>query len=302
MARDKVPGHGVCSPHARGWSPAALRQAERRRLLPARAGMVPPAPRRSSARRSAPRTRGDGPGFSQRHAEGLTCSPHARGHHHPRSARPSPHPATLPGMTDPQARADLAPDLIRALLRDQHPDLAELPLSLAARGWDNQLWRLGDGLAVRLPWATSSADELLLKEHAWVPGLAPGLPLPVPVPQRLGVPSERFPRPWLVTTWVPGEPGDRVPATRGEEAADGLARFLSALHRVAPGGAPAGRGRGGPLGPYGEHFERALGAVAERGLFVDPDGVRRVWEDAVAAPTGTGPRCGFTGICIPPTC
>ncbi|MFG2570955.1 phosphotransferase [Streptomyces sp. NPDC048567] len=129
-------------------------------------------------------------------------------------------------MTDPQARADLTPGLIRSLLRDQHPDLADLPLSLAARGWDNQLWRLGEELAVRLPWATESADELLLKEHAWVPGLAPGLPLPVPVPQRLGVPSGLLPRPWLVTTWVSGEPADRVPATRGEDAADVLARFL----------------------------------------------------------------------------
>jgi hypothetical protein len=46
------------------------------------------------------------------------------------------------------------------LLREQHPDLAGLPLTFGARGWDNQLWRLGDDLAVRLPWATQSADEL----------------------------------------------------------------------------------------------------------------------------------------------
>ncbi|MGW2850053.1 hypothetical protein ACWC5G_35715, partial [Streptomyces sp. NPDC001274] len=31
---------------------------------------------------------------------------------------------------------------------------------------------------------------------------APGLPLPVPVPQRLGKPSARYPRPWIVTTWL----------------------------------------------------------------------------------------------------
>ncbi|MFC8535435.1 aminoglycoside phosphotransferase family protein [Streptomyces sp. NPDC057249] len=193
------------------------------------------------------------------------------------------------------APTPLTPDLIRALLRDQHPDLAGLPLEPGARGWDNQLWRLGDELAVRLPWATESADELLLKEHAWVPGLAPGLPLPVPVPQRLGVPSERFPRPWLVTTWVSGEPADRVPATRAEDAADTLARFLGALHRPAPAEAPAGRGRGGPLGPYGEHFGQALAAVTEKGLVTDPDPVRRVWEDAVAAPDWTGPALWLHG-------
>lgn len=65
-------------------------------------------------------------------------------------------------------------------------------MKLGALGWDNQVWRLGDDLAVRLPWATRTADELLRKEHAWLPVLAPRLPLQVPVPQRLGEPSQRF--------------------------------------------------------------------------------------------------------------
>ncbi|MEU2248911.1 aminoglycoside phosphotransferase family protein [Streptomyces sp. NPDC019224] len=198
-------------------------------------------------------------------------------------------------MTSTHSPTHITADLIRELLRDQHPDLAGHPLSLGARGWDNQLWRLGEELAVRLPWATEAADELLLKEHAWLPGLAPGLPLPVPVPQRLGVPSERFPRTWLVTTWVPGEPADRAPVTRGEEAAGTLAGFLTALHRPAPAGAPAGRGRGGPLAPYAEHFAHALASVTERGLIPDPDGIREVWEDAVAAPDWTGPALWLHG-------
>ncbi|GAA3599608.1 hypothetical protein GCM10022223_13820 [Kineosporia mesophila] len=113
------------------------------------------------------------------------------------------------------APAEITADLIRDLLREQHPDLAAHPIELGARGWDNQVWRLGEDLAVRLPWATDAADELLRKEHTWVPALAPHLPLPVPVPQRLGEPSARFPHPWIVTTWVPGEPADRAPLTRG---------------------------------------------------------------------------------------
>ncbi|MDX2632088.1 phosphotransferase, partial [Streptomyces scabiei] len=119
--------------------------------------------------------------------------------------------------------SDITEDLILELLREQCPELAHLPVKLGALGWDNQVWRLGDDLAVRLPWATETADALLHKEHAWLPGLAPHLPLPVPVPQRLGEPSERFPRPWLVTTWVPGEPADRAPATRTPDAAVTLA-------------------------------------------------------------------------------
>ncbi|MEW1547732.1 aminoglycoside phosphotransferase family protein [Streptomyces tsukubensis] len=180
-------------------------------------------------------------------------------------------------------------ELIRDLLRDQHPDLAERPIELGARGWDNQLWRLGDDLAVRLPWATESADELLRKEHTWLPALARQLTLPVPVPQRLGEPSERFPRPWTVTTWVPGEPADRAPVTRGADAADRLAAFLTELHQPAPDGAPRGRGRGGPLSEAADQFAYQLASATELGLIPDPNAVRAVWEDAATAPDWAGP-------------
>ncbi|MFI9724020.1 aminoglycoside phosphotransferase family protein [Streptomyces sp. NPDC052396] len=190
---------------------------------------------------------------------------------------------------------DITEDLIRHLLREQHPDLADRPLRLGALGWDNQVWRLGDDLAVRLPWATQSADALLRKEHAWLPLLAPHLPLPIPVPQRLGEPSERFPRPWIVTTWVPGEPADRAPATRPAEAAVTLAAFLTALHRPAPKGAPAGRDRGGPLADVAEHFTQKLASAIELGLIHDPDAVRAVWEDAAATPYWAGPSLWLHG-------
>jgi aminoglycoside phosphotransferase (APT) family kinase protein len=185
---------------------------------------------------------------------------------------------------------EITADLVAELLREQHPDLAGLPLTFGARGWDNQLWRLGDDLAVRLPWATQDAGELLLKEHAWLPAIAPRLPLPVPVPQRLGQPSERFPRPWIVTTWVAGEPADRAPATRGAEAADTLAAFLAALHQPAPDDAPAGRHRrGGPLADTGKGFAHFLRATTDRGLVSDPGAIREVWDDALAAPPWPGP-------------
>ncbi|MEV6423977.1 aminoglycoside phosphotransferase family protein [Streptomyces sp. NPDC051662] len=190
---------------------------------------------------------------------------------------------------------EITAELVRDLLRDQHPDLADHPVRLGARGWDNQLWRLGDDLAVRLPWATESADALLRKEHAWLPALAPHLPLPVPVPQRLGEPSERFPRPWIVTTWVPGTPADRAPVTRAEEAADALATFLTALHRPAPDGAPTGRGRGGTLADGAEQFAQQLASATELGLIPDPSAVRAIWEDATAAPDRVGPALWLHG-------
>ena len=191
---------------------------------------------------------------------------------------------------------EITADLIAELLREQHPDLAGLPVTFGARGWDNQLWRLGDDLAVRLPWATRSADELLLKEHALLPVIAPRLPLRVPVPQRLGRPSERFPRHWIVTTWVAGEPADRAPATRGAEAADTLAAFLAALHQPAPDYVPAGRHlRGGPLAEISEGFAHSLKEATDRGLVSDQDAVREAWDDAVAAADWTGPAVWLHG-------
>ncbi|SOD62598.1 Predicted kinase, aminoglycoside phosphotransferase (APT) family [Streptomyces zhaozhouensis] len=193
------------------------------------------------------------------------------------------------------ADTEITAELVTALLREQHPDLADLPVELGARGWDNQLWRLGDDLAVRLPWATESADALLRKEFALLPALAERLPLPVPVPRRLGEPSPRFPRPWIVTTWVPGAPADLAPVTRGREAAATLAAFLTALHRPAPEGAPAGRQRGGPLAEHAAGFAHFLAAGVAAGLVPDPDAARALWADALAAPEWSGPAVWLHG-------
>jgi aminoglycoside phosphotransferase (APT) family kinase protein len=190
-------------------------------------------------------------------------------------------------MTD--FEVEITAELVRELVSEQHPDLADLPVRLGAKGWDNQLWRLGDDLAVRLPWATGDSDVLLRKEYTWLPTLAPRLPLPIPVPQRFGEPSERFPRPWLITTWVPGTPADQIPVTRACDAAESLATFLTALHQPAPDGAPAGRDRGGPLADRAEQFANGLAYATEQGLILDPDAVRAVWYDAVTAPEWTGP-------------
>ena len=191
------------------------------------------------------------------------------------------------------AETEITAQLVRDLLRDQYPDLADRPLSLGARGWDNQLWRLGGDLAVRLPWATPRADGLLIKEHAWLPSLAPRLPLPVPVPQFLGEPSGRFPRPWIITTWIPGDPADRAPVTRGAAAADALAAFLTALQQPAPATAPGGRG--GTLADLANDFARGLASTVDRGLIPDPAAVRAIWDDAVTAPVWDGPPLWLHG-------
>ena len=197
---------------------------------------------------------------------------------------------------------ELTAELVRDLLRDQHPDLAERPVTEGPRGWANQMWRLGDDLAVRLPWQSATADALV-REHTWLPQLAPRLPLPVPVPLRLGRGSDRFPHPWIVTTWLDGQPADVAPVSRGDSAADALAAFLTALHQPAPAAAPDGQqGRGGPLRQvagvarrFKATTELCAAASGTDEDLPDPDAVRAVWDDALSAPPWDGPPTWLHG-------
>lgn len=178
-------------------------------------------------------------------------------------------------------------DLVRALLRDQHPDLADLELREVTGGWDNQQWRLGEKLAVRLP-RTERAPALLQTEQTWLPTLAERLPLPTPVPVRIGKQSSLFEHTWTIARWVDGEPADRAPITR-VEAAETLAEFLKALHHQAPADAPTSSSRGVPLAVVPDVdgcFEVATDYA---------DGARDVWERAVAVPDWQGPPLWLHG-------
>ena len=178
-------------------------------------------------------------------------------------------------------------DLVRALLRDQHPDLADLELRDVDGGWDNQQWRLGEELAVRLP-RTERAPALLRIEQKWLPVLANRLPLPTPIPVRIGTPSSLFEHTWTIARWVKGEPADHAPVTR-IDAAEVLAEFLAALHHQAPADAPANPTRGIPLAGLRQGLDDSFEVIA------DNAGARKVWAEAVAAPVWPGPPLWLHG-------
>jgi aminoglycoside phosphotransferase (APT) family kinase protein len=188
---------------------------------------------------------------------------------------------------------DIDEALVRSLLREQHPDLAELALGEVTGGWDNRMWRLGEDLAVRLP-RTPRAPDLLRAEQRWLPSVTQGLPLPVPVPVRVGEPSGLFPWTWTVARWVDGEPGDRAPVTN-PQSADDLAGFLRALHRPAPADAPFNANRGGALEMVQDDLYDWLPVIADGDFGGDipldetAAAVERVWEEAVAAPAWRRP-------------
>jgi aminoglycoside phosphotransferase (APT) family kinase protein len=54
-------------------------------------------------------------------------------------------------MSKPPAETQLSVPLVRDLIRAQHASFAHLPVIEGTAGWDNDIFRLGDDLAVRLP-------------------------------------------------------------------------------------------------------------------------------------------------------
>jgi aminoglycoside phosphotransferase (APT) family kinase protein len=191
-------------------------------------------------------------------------------------------------INQPGAEVGIDEALLRRLLCDRAPHLADLPLTPVTHGWDNVIWRLGDALALRITRRAISAS-LHANEQRWLPVLAPHLPVPVPAPLVAAGPSARFPWPWSVVPWYDGNTAERTPLSRAE--APILGRFLSALHMPAPEDAPSNPFRGVPLGHRRssiaewterrpENGDRALitaaGVVFERGLAAARSG-RRLW-------------------------
>ena len=96
-------------------------------------------------------------------------------------------------------------ETIRRLLADQLPECARLPLGRRPpAGTDNQLFRLGDDLLVRMPRVPGPAGTVTF-EHTWLPRLAEHLPLPIPAPLALGAPGHGYPWSWTVVPWIEGE-------------------------------------------------------------------------------------------------
>lgn len=153
----------------------------------------------------------------------------------------------------PAAEVDVTKDLVRRLLGEQHPDLADRPLRLVANGWDNVIFRLGDDLSVRMPRRQLAAD-LVVHEQRWLPVLAERLPLVIPTPVRLGDATGGYPWRWSICPWLEGDVAADVALAAPGQEAERLGHFLATLHVAAPSDAPCNPYRGGPVIELSERF------------------------------------------------
>jgi aminoglycoside phosphotransferase (APT) family kinase protein len=176
--------------------------------------------------------------------------------------------------------------LVHRLLARQLPDLATRALSVVEPwGTDNAIWRVGDDLVVRLPriaWAAGQVE----RDAAWLPRLAPYLPVGVPEPIAIGEPDCGYPYRWAVHRWLPGH-GATLPRIDDPVGfAIDLSQVVRALWTVPADGAPPASNRARPLQSYDESTLRAIEGAAH---LIDAEAARAVWEEALAAPPHQDP-------------
>jgi len=199
----------------------------------------------------------------------------------------------------PEPEIDVTESLVRALLAEQAPQYASLPLRQLARGWDNTNWRVGDDLIARIPHREMAA-ALIGHEQRWLPVLAQQLTLVIPVPTFAGGPSESldYPWSWSVVPWTEGIEAAGAPLADQRQVARTLGRFFAELHVPGPPDAPLNPYRGGDIGERAESVEERAQLHSD---LVDIDAVRALFHDAASAPadqkpdrrSSHGPRWGL---------
>jgi len=164
--------------------------------------------------------------------------------------------------------------LAGALVDEQFPELRGAAVEPLGVGWDNTAYLFGRAWVFRFP-RRKTALALNEREVRVLPTVAPRVPLPVPVPTKIGRATDAFPWPFAGYPFLPGR---TIAAANLDDAAraplaEPLGRFVAALHAFPAGEAVAlgakpddiGKldvGRRGPLAIADLDGLLAAGAVA----------------------------------------
>ncbi len=187
-------------------------------------------------------------------------------------------------------------DLVAGLLADQAPEFAAEPLAYVGSGWDNEIYRLGDRWAVRLP-RRESAVALLEHERRWLGRFGDLLgSLAVPRPQVCGSPGRGYRWPWNVVEWIDGVTALDEPAgvAANAAAATQLGTALLGLGSAeAPSDLPANPYRGVPLTAREQAVRGRRAALA--GEAKTWREVQELLDDALAAEAFAGPAVWVHG-------
>ncbi|MFF8783675.1 aminoglycoside phosphotransferase family protein [Streptomyces sp. NPDC015125] len=180
-------------------------------------------------------------------------------------------------------------DLVRQLIAGQFPQWTGLAVErFPSGGTVNAMYRLGDGMVVRLPLVQGGAQDVSM-EQQWLPRLASRLPTDIPEVLGAGEPAEGYPWPWSVYRWRAGENPEAGALSEPVPLAEDLAGFVTAMRSITLPQAPRAH-RGGPLASLDASTRAAieqLRGIPQEGI--DCDAVAAVWENALRAPDWEGP-------------
>ena len=129
---------------------------------------------------------------------------------------------------------DITTDLAHRLIGISFPEFTNLPIvSVEKQGHDNRTYRLGSGMLIRMPTAQSYALKVP-KERELLPKLAPYLTASIPVPIKMGTPTNYYPYPFSIYEWLPGTSINLLKLDNKEQLylALDLAKFLKELQSI----------------------------------------------------------------------
>lgn len=187
-----------------------------------------------------------------------------------------------------------------AVIESQFPELTTVQLQSLGTGWDNIAFLAG-GIVFRFP-RRHIATQLLETEVQVLPSLAPLLPLPIPNPHYVGLPTTAYPHLWAGYPYVPGETASQFHWTDAERTRNvpALAQFLATLHRipVTPNAPEDTIGRANCVRWLPRIFDR-LQKNANLLTEFDVEHLARLASESAQAPPFEGAKCWLHGDLYP---
>jgi aminoglycoside phosphotransferase (APT) family kinase protein len=181
---------------------------------------------------------------------------------------------------------DITQSLVQQLIREQFPEFSELSIQpVKVQGHDNRSFRLGEAMLIRMP--TGEAYALKVpKEQKLLPQIAPHLTVAIPVPLKLGRPSNAYPFNFSIYQWLDGESANQIQIdpNNKEQIALALATFLKELQGIdtKEGPAPGQHNwwRGDHVSVYDQQARRQIATLKD---IIDSHKALALWENALSS-------------------
>lgn len=131
------------------------------------------------------------------------------------------------------AQQVIEPPLALELIREQFPELCAEKIRFLGVGWDNTAFVINEEIIFRFP-RREIALQLLEAEWCALPRVAPHLSQPIPFPKWKGLPTNRFPWPFIGYRMLPGFTACYANLSDEERnaLAEPIGEFLKQLHTI----------------------------------------------------------------------